>query len=73
MQAQQLEVLSTRVKGHAGHSAHRWGGEPELVMAVNVIRRPITVHHLVEGIVTPIVTYVGARCNCAVLKSERVL
>uniref|UniRef100_A0A7S3R4G7 OTU domain-containing protein n=1 Tax=Dunaliella tertiolecta TaxID=3047 RepID=A0A7S3R4G7_DUNTE len=35
----------------------RWGGEPELVMAVNVIRRPITVHHIVDGAATPIVTY----------------
>ncbi|KAF5832748.1 hypothetical protein DUNSADRAFT_11267, partial [Dunaliella salina] len=34
-----------------------WGGEPELVMAVNVIRRPITVHHIVDGAATPIVTY----------------
>lgn len=34
-----------------------WGGEPEMVMAVNVLRRPIVVWRLVEGNAEKIVTY----------------
>eukprot|EP00983_Pelagomonas_calceolata_P023638 744067-Pelagomonas_calceolata.AAC.3 len=45
-----------------------WGGEPELVMAVNVIRRPITVHHIVDGAATPIVTY-KRQHNCQHLRA----
>jgi len=36
-----------------------WGGEPEMVMAVNVIRHPLTVYRTVSGSVEPIVTYGG--------------
>ncbi|EFJ50382.1 hypothetical protein VOLCADRAFT_88936 [Volvox carteri f. nagariensis] len=34
-----------------------WGGEPEMVMAVHVVQRPITVYHMQGGELTPIVTY----------------
>ncbi|KXZ55075.1 hypothetical protein GPECTOR_3g231 [Gonium pectorale] len=36
-----------------------WGGEPEMVMAVHVVGRPITVFHVPEqgGALEPIVTY----------------
>jgi len=34
-----------------------WGGEPEMVMAVNIIKRPITVYRLSGGSVEPVVTY----------------
>ncbi|KAG2493949.1 hypothetical protein HYH03_007879 [Edaphochlamys debaryana] len=34
-----------------------WGGEPEMAMAVHVIRRPITVYHVTGSGVEPIVTY----------------
>ncbi|GIL55524.1 hypothetical protein Vafri_11091 [Volvox africanus] len=34
-----------------------WGGEPEMVMAVHVVQRPITVYHVEDGQLAPIVTY----------------
>ncbi|GFR48207.1 hypothetical protein Agub_g10065, partial [Astrephomene gubernaculifera] len=34
-----------------------WGGEPEMVMAVHVVQRPITVFHVQGGALEPIVTY----------------
>jgi OTU domain-containing protein 6 len=34
-----------------------WGGEPEMLMASHVTRRPITVYRLVGGSAEPIVTY----------------
>ncbi|GLC43468.1 hypothetical protein PLESTB_001560400 [Pleodorina starrii] len=34
-----------------------WGGEPEMVMAVHVVQRPITVYHVQDGELAPIVTY----------------
>ncbi|GIM06424.1 hypothetical protein Vretimale_10733, partial [Volvox reticuliferus] len=34
-----------------------WGGEPEMVMAVHVVQRPITVYHAEDGQLAPIVTY----------------
>jgi len=34
-----------------------WGGEPEMVMAVNVVRHPITVWRLLRGRAEAIVTY----------------
>ncbi|GLI60484.1 hypothetical protein VaNZ11_002643 [Volvox africanus] len=34
-----------------------WGGEPEMVMAVHVVQRPIMVYHVEDGQLAPIVTY----------------
>ncbi|KAL6752432.1 hypothetical protein V8C86DRAFT_2753537 [Haematococcus lacustris] len=57
------------VSGHAGitddwegylqrmESEHVWGGEPELVVSVNIIKRPITVYRPVRGVVEPVITY----------------
>lgn len=38
-------------------SEHVWGGEPELVVSVNIIKRPITVYRPVRGVVEPVITY----------------
>lgn len=32
-------------------------GEPEMVMAVHVVQRPITAYHMDDGELAPIVTY----------------
>ncbi|KAG2425396.1 hypothetical protein HXX76_013810 [Chlamydomonas incerta] len=34
-----------------------WGGEPEMLMAMHVLGRPITVYHVADGGLEPIVTY----------------
>ena len=36
---------------------YTWGGEPEMVMAMNLLQRPIHVWRIVEGQVEPIVSY----------------
>lgn len=41
----------------AHHAPLGRGGEPEMVMAANILRRPITVYRGVEGTVEPVVTY----------------